>query len=185
MIDLLLKVIPPNVIEIDRLDLAYNQTRILGNSNDGFLVQTASSSLQQIQSDLQRVKNAPFWLRMQDEKIYFGHDNIGLFKDSEKDARITPGFIEVKNASVEVVDSTLPDELLPPNARVPGRKAHKITVPAGGEGRITINFTPSPPPNISRRTRMFQKFGRKIGRNEKCPCGSGKKFKKCHGKQST
>ena len=22
---------------------------------------------------------------------------------------------------------------------------------------------------------------RKIGRNEKCPCGSGKKFKHCHG----
>jgi len=22
---------------------------------------------------------------------------------------------------------------------------------------------------------------RKIGRNESCPCGSGKKFKKCHG----
>ncbi|MDA1036183.1 MAG: SEC-C metal-binding domain-containing protein [Chloroflexi bacterium] len=24
--------------------------------------------------------------------------------------------------------------------------------------------------------------GRKIGRNEQCPCGSGKKYKKCHGK---
>ena len=23
--------------------------------------------------------------------------------------------------------------------------------------------------------------GRKVGRNEKCPCGSGKKYKKCHG----
>ena len=22
---------------------------------------------------------------------------------------------------------------------------------------------------------------RKIGRNDKCPCGSGKKYKKCHG----
>jgi uncharacterized protein YecA (UPF0149 family) len=22
---------------------------------------------------------------------------------------------------------------------------------------------------------------RKIGRNEPCPCGSGKKYKKCHG----
>ena len=22
---------------------------------------------------------------------------------------------------------------------------------------------------------------RKVGRNEKCPCGSGKKFKHCHG----
>ena len=23
--------------------------------------------------------------------------------------------------------------------------------------------------------------GRKIGRNERCPCGSGAKYKKCHG----
>ena len=23
--------------------------------------------------------------------------------------------------------------------------------------------------------------GRKVGRNERCPCGSGKKYKKCHG----
>jgi uncharacterized protein YecA (UPF0149 family) len=23
--------------------------------------------------------------------------------------------------------------------------------------------------------------GRKVGRNEPCPCGSGKKYKRCHG----
>jgi uncharacterized protein YecA (UPF0149 family) len=27
-----------------------------------------------------------------------------------------------------------------------------------------------------------QQAGRKIGRNEKCPCGSGRKYKRCHGK---
>ena len=26
--------------------------------------------------------------------------------------------------------------------------------------------------------------GRKVGRNEPCPCGSGKKYKQCHGKVS-
>ena len=26
------------------------------------------------------------------------------------------------------------------------------------------------------------KSEKKVGRNEKCPCGSGKKFKHCHGK---
>jgi preprotein translocase subunit SecA len=25
-------------------------------------------------------------------------------------------------------------------------------------------------------------MGQKVGRNDPCPCGSGKKFKKCHGK---
>jgi preprotein translocase subunit SecA len=28
---------------------------------------------------------------------------------------------------------------------------------------------------------MQQAFG-PVGRNEPCPCGSGKKFKQCHGK---
>ena len=30
----------------------------------------------------------------------------------------------------------------------------------------------------------FQRQGRKVGRNEPCPCGSGKKYKQCHGKLS-
>lgn len=35
--------------------------------------------------------------------------------------------------------------------------------------------------NLSRRRRrMLEVTGRtRVGRNEKCPCGSGKKFKKC------
>jgi preprotein translocase subunit SecA len=28
----------------------------------------------------------------------------------------------------------------------------------------------------------FVRDGRKIGRNEPCPCGSGKKYKQCHGR---
>jgi preprotein translocase subunit SecA len=28
----------------------------------------------------------------------------------------------------------------------------------------------------------FVRTGRKVGRNEPCPCGSGKKYKQCHGK---
>ena len=27
----------------------------------------------------------------------------------------------------------------------------------------------------------IDKSEKKVGRNEKCPCGSGKKFKHCHG----
>jgi len=28
----------------------------------------------------------------------------------------------------------------------------------------------------------FVRSGEKVGRNAPCPCGSGKKFKQCHGK---
>ncbi len=37
--------------------------------------------------------------------------------------------------------------------------------------------TPSVPP-----VQSYQRDGRKVGRNDPCPCGSGKKFKKCCGK---
>jgi preprotein translocase subunit SecA len=43
--------------------------------------------------------------------------------------------------------------------------------PAGGRA-------PAPAP----RPETFKRDGRKVGRNEPCPCGSGKKFKQCHGK---
>jgi len=42
---------------------------------------------------------------------------------------------------------------------------------------------PFMPPNAEEDTRTpFVRDGRKVGRNEPCPCGSGKKFKQCHGK---
>ena len=28
----------------------------------------------------------------------------------------------------------------------------------------------------------FKRYGRKIGRNDPCPCGSGRKYKACHGR---
>jgi len=31
-------------------------------------------------------------------------------------------------------------------------------------------------------TQPFVRSGAKVGRNEPCPCGSGKKYKQCHGK---
>ena len=37
--------------------------------------------------------------------------------------------------------------------------------------------TPAPAPAVE----PFVRDGRKVGRNEPCPCGSGKKFKQCHG----
>jgi preprotein translocase subunit SecA len=44
-----------------------------------------------------------------------------------------------------------------------------------GEGEGESAEAPSEP---------FVRDGKKVGRNESCPCGSGKKFKQCHGKLS-
>ena len=32
------------------------------------------------------------------------------------------------------------------------------------------------------QTQPFVRRGQKVGRNDPCPCGSGKKYKQCHGK---
>ncbi len=39
-----------------------------------------------------------------------------------------------------------------------------------------------PEPGAEEKAQPFKRFGDKIGRNDPCPCGSGKKYKQCHGK---
>ena len=39
-------------------------------------------------------------------------------------------------------------------------------------------------PDAESRDEPFVRSGRKVGRNEPCPCGSGKKYKQCHGRLS-
>ncbi len=52
---------------------------------------------------------------------------------------------------------------------------------AGGWGQLPR--AQSPEPRAARRpTAPIQRAGPKVGRNEPCPCGSGLKYKKCHGK---
>jgi preprotein translocase subunit SecA len=41
---------------------------------------------------------------------------------------------------------------------------------------------PAPEPQSATATTPFIRDGRKVGRNEPCPCGSGRKYKQCHGK---
>ena len=42
----------------------------------------------------------------------------------------------------------------------------------------------APPPAPKPVAQPFVRQTRKIGRNEPCPCGSGKKYKQCHGRLS-
>ena len=39
----------------------------------------------------------------------------------------------------------------------------------------------SAPAKSQQKPAPVQREGRKVGRNKPCPCGSGKKYKKCHG----
>jgi preprotein translocase subunit SecA len=44
------------------------------------------------------------------------------------------------------------------------------------------NGAPSEDVPDQAKPETFVRGERKVGRNEPCPCGSGKKFKQCHGK---
>jgi len=35
---------------------------------------------------------------------------------------------------------------------------------------------------VNRQQQTVVRQGKKVGRNDACPCGSGKKYKQCHGK---
>ena len=45
-------------------------------------------------------------------------------------------------------------------------------------------LTPAPVADVDPGSEPYVRAGRKVGRNDPCPCGSGRKFKQCHGKLS-
>jgi preprotein translocase SecA subunit len=47
--------------------------------------------------------------------------------------------------------------------------------------RLRLSRAGAPPPE-SQRPETVRRDGDKVGRNDACPCGSGKKYKKCHGR---
>ncbi|MEM8815889.1 MAG: preprotein translocase subunit SecA [Pseudomonadota bacterium] len=56
--------------------------------------------------------------------------------------------------------------------------APPAAAPSGG------NALPAAAPAGQASAQPFVRDGRKVGRNEPCPCGSGKKYKQCHGRLS-
>lgn len=57
----------------------------------------------------------------------------------------------------------------------PGAAAPMAAPPAEAGG-------PEPGQPEAGKTEPFVRTGKKVGRNDPCPCGSGKKYKQCHGK---
>jgi preprotein translocase subunit SecA len=70
-----------------------------------------------------------------------------------------------------------PEAEAPPPPPSQGSQQSAPGLPFGGR------FPPPPPPAQSGQA-PFVRGDRKVGRNEPCPCGSGKKYKQCHGSLS-
>ncbi|MFO0781193.1 MAG: preprotein translocase subunit SecA [Candidatus Gracilibacteria bacterium] len=67
-----------------------------------------------------------------------------------------------------------------------GHKGHGSNITAAGSGSVTASTVPgmhnqSPNPVVVKATPQPTQTHQEVGRNEPCPCGSGKKYKKCHG----
>ena len=82
------------------------------------------------------------------------------------------------------VEIMRPEEQQAP--QVPQMVAHHFDATTGadeiGDGaeRLTANFTPVAADGLRRDPDSPDSWGQ-VGRNEACPCGSGRKFKHCHG----
>jgi preprotein translocase subunit SecA len=72
-------------------------------------------------------------------------------------------------------------------AKLPYMEAHKIDPQSGDDemGFADVRLAPAlagnGAPSAARDPNNPSSWG-KVGRNENCPCGSGKKYKHCHGK---
>ena len=51
----------------------------------------------------------------------------------------------------------------------------------GIKGNLDVKATMAPCP-VPAAPPPFTRVGPKVGRNDACPCGSGKKYKHCHGR---
>ena len=49
------------------------------------------------------------------------------------------------------------------------------------ESRLSYNGSKSSPKQAKRNDVPYRRSEAKVGRNDPCPCGSGKKYKKCCG----
>ena len=56
---------------------------------------------------------------------------------------------------------------------------HADPVSAASQASVEASLAP---PADEKAQQPFKRYNEKIGRNDPCPCGSGKKYKQCHGK---
>ncbi|MCB0793843.1 MAG: SEC-C domain-containing protein, partial [Flavobacteriales bacterium] len=68
----------------------------------------------------------------------------------------------------------------PVQGRTTTTAPNRVAGPAGA-GRNAPPRGPMPPQQAPRPTQPVR-VEKKIGRNDPCPCGSGRKYKQCHGK---
>lgn len=159
-IDLNIKILPPNILEIIKLNLFYNGKSIEGNKRDGFTIRTSKSVTKIGQKELV-LDNPPFGISIQGEKIFLGSEDIVEFQDLDGTKSKLKGHYEIYGGELDLEygDSPYP-------------KIHFKSDTDGGSFGIKFNL---PEGDLPKKSLSFQKQER----NSPCKCGSNEKYKKC------
>jgi len=148
--------------EAEELVRAYEKVAILATIDDSW-----KEHLREMDDLKQSVQNASY--EQKDPLLIYKFESFNLFKS----------MIETTNKSVVAtlmkghIPMEMPDEIQEAKERrrtdMSGLKTSKDEL--NSDGRQSEPKKAEPVRNVQ-----------KVGRNEPCPCGSGKKFKQCHGK---
>ena len=119
----------------------------------------------------QSVQNAAY--EQKDPLVIYKFESFNLFSkmlgkvNREVLAILNKGYIPVRGGGEQLSEMQQQRE----RARVDVNKLHASRMQAAAQAGAADKGKPSP-----------VKVEKKVGRNELCPCGSGKKYKHCHGK---
>jgi preprotein translocase subunit SecA len=148
--------------------------------------------------DLDQLRNAITYRAwgQRDPLIEYKKEAFDMFVDLMADLRatFTEQFLKVQVSAGPPPPPRPPQTFTGPVARGPAEPSGRPVSSASGlvEDDALVGPVPAAAPPLGRAVVGGQSFGgprpagmpagwEKTGRNEPCPCGSGKKFKKCHG----
>jgi len=126
----------------------------------------------------QSVQNAVY--EQKDPLVIYKMESFGMFKKMLSE--IYQELISMLfQARIQGNEEGVPANPAPPKALVTPKGSNQSTTASKADYRVTTNSTAmqNPAPTASP-----VRVGPKIGRNDPCPCGSGRKFKSCHGKDA-
>jgi preprotein translocase subunit SecA len=123
-----------------------------------------------------------------DPLVEYQHEGYIMFTEmadriKEETVEILMKIKPAEEREVKGVFESVPQEITHPEfTSMSDRAKEKKTGLDKAISRTEENQVISGSPQISGKPKPYKREGRKVGRNEPCPCGSGKKFKKCCGK---
>ena len=124
------------------------------------------------------------YLEQKDPLVIYKITAFDLFKRMDGDVnRDIVSFLSHSNIPVEKQNTSQIREGREQKTDMSKMHANKREVDARGDDyAANENDYYDPSSNVKQAP---VKVGPKVGRNDLCPCGSGKKFKNCHGKETT